>query len=64
MAFMKLNEANGGPVLVNLNKVERITKATGGNATLWYSADDRDTLIANESFDHVEAAINDIHKLS
>lgn len=51
--WLKLNEIHGGPQLINMDRVERITKETGGKAKLWFSADDADTLNVHEYFEEV-----------
>lgn len=56
--WLKLNEIHGGPLLINMDRVERITKETGGKAKLWFSADDADTLNVQEYFDEVEQAVD------
>lgn len=58
MIFLKLNEIYGGEVLININHVWQITPETGGNAMLWYSNIDSDTLRVKESFQDVELMIH------
>lgn len=57
MTYLKLDEAHGGPLLINMAKVDRVTKVTGGKAKLWFSANDSDAVIVEQAFDYVQAEL-------
>ena len=61
--WLKLNEIHGGPLLINMDRVERITKETGGKAKLWFSADNADTLNVQEYFEEVQGALENVHRI-
>ena len=59
--WLKLNEIHGGPQLINMDRVEHVTKETGGKAKLWFSADDADTLNVQEYFEEVQGELENEH---
>ncbi|MBZ5203234.1 hypothetical protein HU147_18685 [Planomicrobium chinense] len=57
MVFLKVNELGGGPIIVNMAKVEQITRESGDIAKLWFSVDAEDVLETEERFDEVESML-------
>ncbi len=62
MVFLKLNEIYGGEVTVNMHHVWQITPEVGGNAKLWYSNFDADTLRVKESKKEIEKMLIVCHR--
>lgn len=58
MIFLKLNELNAAPVLINMAKVEMVTPITGSRAKLWFSVDGEDAMEVEESMEDITEMIN------
>lgn len=55
MVFLKVNETSGGGLqIINMTKAERITDAGSCQARIWFSQDDADTILIQESLKDVE----------
>ncbi|CEG23163.1 hypothetical protein BN1080_02107 [Planococcus massiliensis] len=58
MVFLRVTEPYGGTQIVNMDKVERITDAGAGQAKFWFSSDDVDTMLVQESFKEIEKMLD------
>lgn len=58
MIFLKLNELNAAPVIINLAQVEMVTPITGSRAKLWFSVDGEDAMEVEESLEDITEMIN------
>lgn len=57
MKFIRSREVYGGPIAINLEKVERITQESEGATRIWFSGDDRDSVVIAQNYERITEAI-------
>lgn len=57
MKFIQLREVYGGLITINLDKVERITEEPKERTRIWFSGDDRDSVLVAQNYERVTGEI-------